>query len=92
MKLNKIYNEDCLEGMKQIPDKSIDLIITDPPYSVGVSSNGSRSSFTDNNLIVPFFKQLFKEYKRVLKDGNAFYICTDWRTYPIIYPLLCKEL
>ena len=32
MELNKIYNEDCLEGMKRIPDKSVDLIITDPPY------------------------------------------------------------
>ena len=32
MELNTIYNEDCLEGMKRIPDKSVDLIITDPPY------------------------------------------------------------
>lgn len=32
IELNKIYNEDCLEGMKRIEDKSIDLIITDPPY------------------------------------------------------------
>ena len=32
MKLNRIYNEDCLEGMKRIPDGSVDLIITDPPY------------------------------------------------------------
>lgn len=32
MEINKIYNEDCLEGMKRIDDKSIDLIITDPPY------------------------------------------------------------
>lgn len=32
MELNTIYNEDCLEGMKRIPDKSVDLIVTDPPY------------------------------------------------------------
>jgi len=32
MTLDKIYNMDCLEGMKSIKDKSIDLIITDPPY------------------------------------------------------------
>ena len=32
MELNKIYNEDCLEGMKKIEDNSVDLIITDPPY------------------------------------------------------------
>ena len=32
MELNKIYNEDCLIGLNKIPDNSIDLIITDPPY------------------------------------------------------------
>ena len=29
---NKIYNEDCLEGMKRIPDKSVDMILADLPY------------------------------------------------------------
>lgn len=32
IELNKIYNEDCLEGMKKLEDNSIDLIVTDPPY------------------------------------------------------------
>ena len=32
LEINKIYNQDCLEGMKLIDDKSIDLIVTDPPY------------------------------------------------------------
>lgn len=34
IELNKIYNEDCLEGMKRIPDKLIDCIICDLPYEV----------------------------------------------------------
>ncbi|QYC52156.1 DNA methylase [Staphylococcus phage vB_Sau-RP15] len=34
LELNKIYNEDCLEGMKKIPDNSVDLIVTDPPYLI----------------------------------------------------------
>ena len=32
MEVNKIYNEDCLEGMKQIPDGVIDMILCDLPY------------------------------------------------------------
>ena len=32
MELNKIYNIDCLEYMKNLPDECIDLIIADPPY------------------------------------------------------------
>ena len=45
MELNKLYNIDCLEGMKHIPDGSIDLIVTDPPYEfVGDSGNfGKRA-------------------------------------------------
>lgn len=30
--IDKIYNQDCLVGMESLPDKSIDLILTDPPY------------------------------------------------------------
>ena len=40
--INRIYNQDCLEGMKSIPDNSIDLVVTDPPYktiSGGDSNN-----------------------------------------------------
>jgi len=34
LELNRIYNMDCLDGMREIPDKSIDLVITDPPYGI----------------------------------------------------------
>ena len=33
MELNKIYNVDVLVGLKQLPDESVDLIITSPPYN-----------------------------------------------------------
>lgn len=39
MELNKIYNEDCLVGMKNIPDGSVDLIATDPPYNIARDNN-----------------------------------------------------
>lgn len=32
MELDTIFNQDCLVGLKALPDKSIDLILTDPPY------------------------------------------------------------
>ena len=39
----KLYNGDCLELMKLIPDKSIDLILTDPPYKITARGNGGNS-------------------------------------------------
>jgi|SRR5690625_239127 len=61
MELNKIYNKDCLKGMKQIPDKSIDMILCDLPYEM-----------TDNywDTIIPF-DQLWDAYNRVIKDNGA---------------------
>lgn len=32
MKTNIIYNEDCIKGMRKLPNKCVDLIVTDPPY------------------------------------------------------------
>lgn len=46
MRLNYIDNIDCLEGLKEIPDNSIDLILTDPPYSSGGAFSGDRRSRT----------------------------------------------
>lgn len=38
LELNRIYNMDCMEGMKQFPDKYFELAIVDPPYGIGESS------------------------------------------------------
>ena len=39
LELNTIYNEECLQGMQRIPDKSVDLVLTDPPYNISVDNN-----------------------------------------------------
>lgn len=61
MKLNKIYNEDCLKGMKRIPDKSIDMILCDLPY-------GTTACSWD--VIIPF-DELWRQYKRIIKDAGV---------------------
>lgn len=51
--LNKIYLEDCYEAIKNIPDKSIDLIVTDPPYVYDKNINGGwyKNRNVGNDLI-----------------------------------------
>lgn len=61
MKLNKIYNEDCIEGMKKIEDKSIDMILCDLPYGT------TRNKW---DTIIPLDK-LWEEYNRIIKDNGA---------------------
>lgn len=43
MELNKVYNEDYFSGIEKIPEKSIDLIITDPPYLTTSRGNAGNS-------------------------------------------------
>ena len=66
IELDKIYNEDCLDGMKQIPDGTIDAVICDLPYGVlnGESEGGSWDT------IIPF-EPLWAEYRRVCKPTAA---------------------
>ncbi len=61
IELNKMYNEDCLEGMKRIPDKSVDMILADLPY--GTTRNKWDS-------IIPL-EPLWEQYERVIKDNGA---------------------
>jgi len=92
MEVNKIIQGDCLKLMKKIPDNFIDLVVTDPPYCIGTTSNGQQGNWEDNNLIRPFFEIYFTEIKRLLKDNGEFYINTDWRTYPFLYPIIVDKL
>jgi site-specific DNA-methyltransferase (adenine-specific) len=59
--LNRIYNEDCLEGMKDIPDGSVDMILCDLPY--GTTQNKWDS-------IIPL-GELWEQYNRIIKDDGA---------------------
>lgn len=59
--INKIHNADCLEFMKQLPDKSIDMILCDLPY-------GTTACKWDT--IIPF-EPLWEQYKRIIKDNGA---------------------
>ena len=84
---NKVYNEDCLEALKRVPDKSVDCIITDPPYFLGMTHNGQKGSFKDLSICKPFYRDLFLEFNRVKKTGACVYFFTDWRGYAFYYPL-----
>ncbi len=60
-KLGKLYHGDCLDIMKSIPDKSIDMILCDLPY-------GTTSCSWD--VIIPFNK-MWEQYERIIKDNGA---------------------
>ena len=83
IELNKIYNEDCLETMKRMADKSVDLVLTDPPYGVNYEYNIYDD--TPENLkwlVEKFMPEALRIGKRVLVtcgNGNQYlYPKPDW--------------
>lgn len=75
---NKIYNADCLDILKQLPDKCIDLVLTDPPYGIGADkgTNGfgnakNRTYKTKWDYKTPS-EEIFKEIIRVSKNQIIF--------------------
>jgi len=89
LELNKIYNKDCIEGMKDIPSNSIDLVITDPPFAIDFKAVRNNYNRKDSRVIEgyneisranykDFTMQWMSEVFRVLKDSGSMYVFSGW--------------
>ena len=91
----EIKNVDCLEGIKELADGSVDVVITDPPYSTPVITSFGRKKFknlADLSVQEFYFKAIKKELERVLKpDGRVFFFCDD-KFYLILYSVFYEWL
>lgn len=76
---NKIINADCLDILKKLPDKSVDCILTDPPY-YKIVKNDWDNQWKDIYEFRAWVGELGKEFNRVLKDNGSFYWFGDDKT------------
>ena len=93
--MNIIYNEDCFEVIKRLPDNSIDLIITSPPYA-DIVNYGKNISIKKPNEYVDWILPLFNEIHRVLKPSGSFILnindnCSNGLRNPFIYELIYRS-
>lgn len=83
LELNKIHLCDCLEGLKQLDDNSIDLIVTSPPYNMGNKSGGENwhskidyDNYIDDRNEIEYQEwqiEVCNEMYRVLKPGGSLF-------------------
>ena len=89
LEFNKIYNMDCIEGMKMIPDGRIDLIVTDPPFAIDFKAKRSNYHRAQSRVLegyneIPkkeyydFTIKWMKEAYRVLKESGSMYVFSGW--------------
>lgn len=83
---NKIYNVDCLDGMSNLNDKSVDLIIIDPPYNIGKDDWDKIENYED------WMFSVFRECQRVLKPtGSMYWFHNDFEVVSDFQQFLKKE-
>ena len=76
---NRIICADCLDILRQLPDKCVDLLLTDPPY-FGIVKNDWDNQWKDIFDFQRWVGELGKEFLRVLKDNGSFYWFGDDKT------------
>ena len=73
---------DCLERMKEIPDGSVDMVLTDPPYGISYQSNRRTATERFNKISqdseLSWLDSFCDEIYRVMRDNSAAYVFCSW--------------
>ena len=94
MKKNSITNKDCLKYLKTIPDNSVDLILTDPPYFIGFDGGkGWDSKWKNDREYIQWCISWTKECIRVLKDERMLVVWGTLKTEAfLLYKLALNRM
>ena len=88
--VNKIYNMDCIQGMRQMSDKSVDLVVTDPPYLIETSGAGIYKQDDKqyvkelNKMKDGFSREILDELCRIMKKINIYIFCSQKQIIPLV--------
>lgn len=85
---------DCTLLLETLPEKSVDLLLTDPPYGIDYAAEHREvhpfTKIANDRLedTLPVLRKMLAIASRKLKDNSHIYIFTSWKTYPFILPLV----
>ncbi|MFZ6801092.1 DNA-methyltransferase [Undibacterium sp. Di24W] len=89
--INQIFNEDAITGLQRIPDGSIDLILTDPPYGLG-KDYGNDSDKQEAADYLAWTERWIDAALPKLKPTGSLYIFLTWRYSPEIFVMLKQRM
>lgn len=90
--LDKTIIGNTFHVMELLPEKSIDLIIADPPYNLTKSFHGTQFSRKKESEYEDYTRQWLSKAIPLLKDDGSIYVCCDWETSLIIGRILQEYL
>jgi site-specific DNA-methyltransferase (adenine-specific) len=85
---NQVIQQDFFEAVQYLPSRFVDLLVLDPPYNLTKNYNGHifhSKQAQDYNV---WFEQVIKQVLHILKPNASVYVCSDWQTSNIIFPIL----
>ena len=93
MKKFELWHGDCLELMKNIPDGSVDLVLTDPPYGMAFKSNYRKEKYNEikNDKSLEWLEKYVGECFRILKDNTAAYFFLSWHNVDVFKQAIEKK-
>jgi len=89
--VDRIFCEDALAGLARIPDASIDLILTDPPYNLGKDYGNDSDQLSVEDYLA-WTETWIDAAIPKLKDNGSLYIFLTWRHAPEIFVMLKKRM
>ena len=90
--MNKTILGDALQTAKLLPEKSVDLIIADPPYNLSKEFHGKSFSKKNEGKYEEYTREWFDAILPLLKDEGSIYICCDWESSMIIGRVLMEKV
>lgn len=84
---------DCLELMKNIPDGSVDLVLTDPPYGMAFQSNHRKEKYNEiqNDKSLEWLERYISECYRILRNNSAIYCFCSWHNVDVFKQAIEKR-
>ena len=89
--LDKTILGDTFETLKLLPEKSVDLLIVDPPYNLDKNFNGKKFKKTSDEMYEEYTESWISLVIPLLKDNATIYVCCDWQSSPAIGMVLKRH-
>jgi site-specific DNA-methyltransferase (adenine-specific) len=89
--LDKTINGDTFKVLKYLPEKSVDLLIVDPPYNLDKDFHGKKFKKTADGMYEEYTESWILAVIPLLKDTASIYVCCDWLSSYVIAMILKKH-
>lgn len=89
--LDKTISGDTFETLRLLPEKSIDLLIVDPPYNLDKNFNGQKFKKTSDEMYEEYTENWISLAAPLLKENATIYVCCDWQSSQAIGMVLKRH-